>query len=203
MILTKTILSPFSFPILSSANATHGWVERSFPEEFEEGIVSRKLWRVEEDGRTILIVSEKEPDISKLEEYAIKGSTQTQDYDRFLKKIREGDGFYFKATLNPVKTSCGKTEPLTSEEDQLKFLENRSYTNGFKLDQVRITKKGQKKFHKGKHKVNLISADYEGILIVTDKEQMIKTLTEGIGKKKAFGFGLMTIFPINDNNNNR
>lgn len=196
MILTKTTLSPFSFPILSSTNETHSWVERSFPEEFEEGIVTRKLWRVEEDGRTVLIVSKKEPDISKLEEYAVKGSTQTQDYDRFLKEIREGESYYFKVTLNPVKTSCGKTKPLTTQEEQLRFLEDRSYKNGFELKQVRITKKGQKKFHKGKHKVNLVSADYEGILVVTDKEEMIKTLTEGIGKKKAFGFGLMTIFPI-------
>ena len=196
MILTKTTLSPFSFPILSSANAIHGWVERAFPEEFEEGIVSRKLWRIEEDGRTVLIVSEKEPDTSKLEEYAVKGSTQIQDYDRFLKKIREGDSFYFKATLNPVKTSCGKTEPLTSEEDQLQYLKDRSTKNGFELEEVRITKKGQKQFHKGKHKVNLVVADYEGVLTVTDEKLMIKTLTEGIGKKKAFGFGLMTVFPM-------
>lgn len=196
MILTKTILSPFSFPILSSTNGIHGWVERSFPEEFEEGIVTRKLWRIEEDGRTVLIVSEKEPDISKLEEYAVKGSTQTQDYDRFLKEIREEEQYYFKATLNPVKNHNGKTRPITNQEEQLKFLEEKSLKNGFHLEQARIIQKGQKKFHKGKHKVNLVSANYEGILTVTDKELMVTALTKGIGKKKAFGFGLMTIFPI-------
>ena len=44
--------------------------------------------------------------------------------------------------------------------------------------------------------LDLAMATYEGNLVVTDKEKFIKTLTEGIGKKKAYGFGMMTVIPI-------
>ena len=31
----------------------------------------------------------------------------------------------------------------------------------------------------------------------TDKSKFVKTLTEGFGKKKAYGFGMMTVIPEN------
>ena len=42
-------------------------------------------------------------------------------------------------------------------------------------------------------KINLDQVTYEGKLKIADREKMIETLTTGIGKKKAYGFGLMTI----------
>ena len=43
--------------------------------------------------------------------------------------------------------------------------------------------------------IRLSKATYEGILTITDKNQFIKTLTRGFGKKKAYGFGMMTVIP--------
>jgi CRISPR system Cascade subunit CasE len=43
--------------------------------------------------------------------------------------------------------------------------------------------------------IRLSKATYEGILRVTDKDLFYHTLTDGIGKKKAYGFGLMTVIP--------
>ena len=42
----------------------------------------------------------------------------------------------------------------------------------------------------------LSKVTYEGILKVTDKKVFYQSLTEGIGKKKAYGFGLMTVIPL-------
>ena len=41
-----------------------------------------------------------------------------------------------------------------------------------------------------------LQALYEGMLKVTNKVVFCHTLTEGIGKKKAYGFGLMTVIPM-------
>ena len=44
--------------------------------------------------------------------------------------------------------------------------------------------------------LRLAYVEYEGILEISDADKFRKTLTEGIGKKKAYGFGMMTVIPI-------
>jgi CRISPR system Cascade subunit CasE len=44
--------------------------------------------------------------------------------------------------------------------------------------------------------IRLSKATYEGMLRVTNKEIFYHTLTDGIGRKKAYGFGLMTVIPM-------
>ena len=40
---------------LTHLGAFHNWVEQSFPEEFAQGIRSRKLWRIDQlQGKNIL-----------------------------------------------------------------------------------------------------------------------------------------------------
>ena len=48
----------------------------------------------------------------------------------------------------------------------------------------------------GQKKIRLSKATYEGLLKVTNRDTFYRTLTEGIGKKKAYGFGLMTVIPM-------
>ena len=43
------------------------------------------------------------------------------------------------------------------------------------------------------NRISFISVTYEGILTVSDKEMFVKALTEGIGREKAYGVGLMTL----------
>ncbi|MFR1323548.1 MAG: type I-E CRISPR-associated protein Cas6/Cse3/CasE [Ezakiella massiliensis] len=44
--------------------------------------------------------------------------------------------------------------------------------------------------------LKLVSATYEGILTITDLDKFKNALVSGIGKKKAYGFGFLTIIPI-------
>ncbi|MFG3041902.1 MULTISPECIES: type I-E CRISPR-associated protein Cas6/Cse3/CasE [unclassified Streptomyces] len=44
--------------------------------------------------------------------------------------------------------------------------------------------------------VTLVTATFDGHLEVTDPELMRRTLTQGIGKAKAYGCGLMTLAPL-------
>ncbi|MCI5956432.1 MAG: type I-E CRISPR-associated protein Cas6/Cse3/CasE [Clostridiales bacterium] len=41
--------------------------------------------------------------------------------------------------------------------------------------------------------VSLQAATFEGLLTVTDAERFRRTLTEGVGRGKAYGLGLLTI----------
>ena len=48
-------------------------------------------------------------------------------------------------------------------------------------------------------KVRLLAVTYEGVLTVTDTELFCKALTEGIGRGKAYGMGLLTVARIASN----
>lgn len=204
---------------LTHLGAYHDWVERSFPEDFELGNRTRKLWRIDRlnDKYYLLIVSENKPVIVSednpekegLERYGVSGTGQVKDYDKFLNSIKIGGKMRFRVKLNTVKADSqegkkaglkrGRLFPIVNQEELVSFLIDRSEKNGFKVeeDDFVVVEKGFEKLQKKNMKpLDLAMATYEGNLVVTDEEKFIKALTEGIGKKKAYGFGMMTVIPI-------
>lgn len=192
---------------LSHLGAYHNWVERSFPDEVDEKVRSRKLWRIDTigDKRYLLIVSETEPNLERLEHYGVKNSAETKSYEPFLSSIKGGMKFSFRVTLNPVKSvsdeNCekrGRVYPILNEKELVDFLLKRSEKNGFHLNENEFTvvNQGFEVLKKAKETTKLRKSVYEGVLTVSDKERFIETLTKGFGKKKAYGFGMMTVIPI-------
>ena len=192
---------------LSHVGAIHNWVERAFPKEILQHNRTRKLWRIDNLGgkEYLLIVSPAAPDISVLEIYGVKGSGSTKEYSKFLDGIGVGLRAKFRVTLNPViavsegEGKRGKIKPHVTVEHQKKFLLDRAEKNGFHLaenefDIVERTYVTLKK--EGERPLGLSKVTYEGVLTVTDPDRFKLTLTEGFGKKKAYGFGLMTIIPF-------
>ena len=195
---------------LTHLGAYHNWVEQSFPDEFEESIRSRKLWRIDElyGKRYLLIVSSQKPDLKSFERYGVEGTAQTKSYDRFLESMENGNLYRFRVTLNPVKSiSCGEGKrgrvvPEITAEYQIKYLESRAEGLGFSLmpNEYQIVERGWEPFRKQGHRmIRLSKATYEGVLKIENKDVFYHTLTEGIGKKKAYGFGLMTVIPVKNN----
>ena len=187
---------------LTHVGAYHGWVEQSFPHEFENGQRSRKLWRIDTLGNKhyLLLVSEQAPDLEALEKYGVTGSAETKNYQPFLDSLSQGDRLKFKVQLNPVirksagTGKAGPIVPLVSDEDQMDFLLDRSEKRGFRVEECLIIEKGYERLKKPKRRdVQLVKAVYQGELIVTDVEQFKETLVVGFGRQKAYGFGLMTV----------
>ncbi|MCI6041981.1 type I-E CRISPR-associated protein Cas6/Cse3/CasE [bacterium] len=192
---------------LTHLGAYHNWVEMSFPDEVDQEIRTRKLWRIDRirDHLYLLIVSENKPNLEALERYGVSSSAKTKDYDKFLDSISEGELYRFRVTLNPVRAVSqgegkrGRVMPEITAEQQLAFLESRAERLGFKLmpEEYQIVERSWEPFRKkGQRMMRLSKATYEGILKVTDEELFYNTLTKGIGKKKAYGFGLMTVIPL-------
>ncbi len=196
---------------LKNIESYHGWVEQSFPKEIEQNIRTRKLWRVDQlQGHYyLIIISLEKPDLKLLEKYGVRNSAQTKSYDTFLNSLKEGEVMRFRVVLNPVISlpsrdgnhKRGVVKPHTTIKHQMNYLLNRSEKNGFLLekDDFSIVERGYEVFNKGNSKpIRLIKAIYEGILTIDDANLFRKTLTEGIGKKKAYGFGMMTAIPLGD-----
>lgn len=202
---------------LNHLGAYHSWVEDSFTEEREKpkNERTRKLWRVDElRGEYYLIVlSENKPDFEKLEKYGVKNTAESKSYERILGSIKPGMRARFKIELNTVysttknveKGKRGRVVPVPHEKLGEFFLD-RTEKNGFLVNknELAITNIEKKLFRRKKEdgeketRVNLVSATFEGILTVTDEERFRETLVMGIGRKKAYGFGLLTIIPCNE-----
>lgn len=191
---------------LSHLGAFHNWIEQSFPDEINKKIRTRKLWRIDKlNGRYyLLLVSPSKPNLNLLERYGILGSAETKPYSTFLHTLKEGMRLRFRVTLNPVisvkegEGRRGRVKPHVTFEHQIRFLLERDERNGFSLNpnDFSITERSYVPFRKAHNKtIQLSKVTYEGILTITNKERFIKTLTEGFGKKKAYGFGLMTVIP--------
>lgn len=194
---------------LTHIGAFHNWVERSFPDEVSDSARTRKLWRIDQigDKQFLILISRTEPDLEQLEKYGVKGTAETKLYDQYLDSLKKGMRLRFRVTLNPVISISegigkrGRVMPHVTVQHQMKYLLDRAQKSGFILDEdeYAIVERGYAWLKKtGEKDLRLIKATYEGILTIQDKDRFLTTLIEGIGKKKAYGFGLMTVVPLSE-----
>lgn len=193
---------------LSHLGAYHSWVERLFPSEIENGERSRKLWRIDtlQDKQYLLVVSESKPDLKNFYLYGVENSAEIRDYDKFLSKLQNGQIVRFMATLNPVKSLSsgkisgkrGKVVPHITMQQKKGYLLEKSQRNGFELKESEfyISKSGFRLLKKpGQKTIQISTVTYEGVLKIIDVEKFRDVLSKGLGKKRAFGCGLITVIP--------
>ncbi len=179
----------------------HGAVEQAFTGERR-----RRLWRLDPLGEYLylMILSEEKPDLSGIVKQFGKGQAgEIKLYDSLLERITTGSVWHFRLAANPTVSkalaphSCerGRVQAHITPKFQEKWLEDRAEKHGFLLKNVLVTGSRWLKFSK-KHcrsSVTLLSVMYEGVLEVMDPVLFRQTLTEGIGRGKAYGQGLLTV----------
>lgn len=191
---------------LTHLGAYHDWVERSFPQEIEQGERKRKLWRIEHlHGKTyLLIVSQEMPDMTALCRYGVVGTAETKNYDLLLNRLKNGMRCRFRIVLNPVMAVAagmgkrGRVVPHITAAHQLEYLKKRTEKYGFSLqdDEYDIVERDFPVWRKNKERIRLSRVVYEGILTIKDADLFRDLLIHGMGKKKAYGFGMMTVIPL-------
>ncbi len=193
---------------LDHLGAYHNWVETCFPTEIKSGVRSRKLWRIDhlKGDSYLLLLSRTKPDIKRMERYGVVGSAAIKDYNLLLNRLRVGDKLRFRLILNPVVSLSqgkksgkrGRVIPLVTVNQQIEFLLQRAGKNGFSCndDEVVITSKGYEILkRKNQKSLKVCKVAYEGFLTVENLELFKAVLVNGLGKKKAYGFGLLTVIP--------
>lgn len=187
---------------LTSPCMFHGAVESAF-----EGERKRNLWRIDqlEGHYYLLLLSEEKPDLSKAEKQFSKGENTwlTKDYDPLLERVQKGTSWRFRLCANPTysvsegRGKRGRVCAHTTREHQRIWLMEQGKKHGFMVneDEFDVVQNKWYHFYKGnqKHRVSMLAVTYEGVLEVTDEAEFRKSLTEGIGREKAYGVGLMTL----------
>jgi CRISPR system Cascade subunit CasE len=194
----------------------HQLVWKLFPQRPE---ASRDfLFREEQKNKHLCyyLVSRRKP------EALIGLEIQTKIYSP---QIEAGDSYSFSLRANPVITrksaerknsvqhdvlmdaKRNSTNLNLSEIDRLDFIKKRtiewlrlkSEKNGFSFDSSEVTFDQYRQhtlYKKNEQQIKFSTVDFFGILKVENKVNFREALFNGIGKKRAFGCGLLLIKPI-------
>ena len=189
---------------LADSNHFHGALESCF--SYTE---SRKLWRIDNVNGTmyLLVLSQEEPNLSPFcKQFSpSQDSWETKDYTPLLENLKADTIWRFRLTSNPTishrtdKDKRGKVLAHITTEYQRKWLIERSEKNGFQLfeNDFNVTgNKWQRFIKKDGRYVTFLSVTYEGLLNIKDVDLFRKVLTEGLGRGKAYGMGLMTVMRV-------
>ena len=191
---------------LSSPQILHAAVESCFPAKDDK---DRKLWRLDclQGCLYLLILSPEKPDFSQFSrQFCSEGITgDTKDYLLLLAMVDSGLRFHFRLRANPVHSVAekkgvrGKVYAHVTVEQKRDWLIKKAPACGFRSDteMFDVVETDLMRFWRnGKARpVEISAAVFEGELEVTDSDMFVKALTEGVGRAKAYGCGLLTIIP--------
>lgn len=141
---------------------------------------------------SILVQSGSEPSVPEFGRFEMKTIPESFfEYDKYL----------FQVKFSPVvQSSDGKERPVKSEADIVKWLESREETWGIEIDYDRILRTGDgvlvMKQKGNSNKVTVSYVELTGALSVKDRSKFLKTTKTGIGRSKGFGFGLLQLKPV-------
>lgn len=144
------------------------------------------------NNRKILILSHRNPCIPK------HGKIESKPIpENFLYY----DNYGFEVIANPTKRdkSTGKTVAICGREAVTQWFVDKSPKSwGFsvKPESLQIQNLDVQRFKKGDHTVTQGRAVLKGELSVIDPERFIQSFKLGIGRGRAFGFGLLQIVPL-------
>lgn len=203
--LTFDLHSPMTYRFLNNPECAHAEILSLFPDGSP-----RPLFRIDDakDGKIVYMVSQDMPDVNRWNNrFAIDRNAslcRSASYDRFLETVKNGDVLNFKITAAPTKTTEGKKISL-NYRTAMEWMERKikdagaSVIDGTLLQTDERAVRFKKNPHSDAH-IYYRSRTYEGVLTVTDRERFTKMLTEGIGRQKAYGCGMMTVVPMHKGN---
>lgn len=208
MILTRTFLNirrAGARKLLGSPQAMHAAILSGFAPGVEAG---RALWRVDQGDPlrpTLYALTRETPDFTHLEEQAgwpSQPTTKSSSYQKLLDSLEDGQEWAFRLKANPTHRALidgvSRIVGHVTVAQQTGWLYQRRDSLGadFGAEEeptFALTGRQVLRFKRQNATVTLSVAQFDGILKVTDADRLRSSLTEGVGRAKAYGCGLMTL----------
>ncbi|WP_392468147.1 type I-E CRISPR-associated protein Cas6/Cse3/CasE [Arsenicicoccus cauae] len=140
-----------------------------------------------------------------------ESSWRSAPYDVLLDRLSPGQRWVFRLTANPTRSiagargSRGRVVPHVTASQQEEWLRERARKIGIDIGQeagqptYRLVDRRRWQFRRNTEgigaTVSLSTATFEGELRVTDPDLLRTAMTEGIGRGRAYGCGLLTLAP--------
>ena len=164
-------------------------------QEKKQSLASKILY-VDKGGdfqhRIILLLSDREPKTD------LDG---TLEFKKVKDSFLQYEQYRFEVVLNPTwREHATKKIVAIRRAEALRawFLQKSVSQWGFAPAEasLEIEKISAQRFQKNKRPVTHNSATFKGRLKVTDRQEFIRSFEQGIGRARAFGFGLLQLQPI-------
>ncbi|MEL4162727.1 type I-E CRISPR-associated protein Cas6/Cse3/CasE [Corynebacterium bovis] len=214
MYLSRFTMNPQrrgSRELVANPQALHAAVMACWPDRGHDGD-GRVLWRLDRVGHNheLYVVSRDAPSFDHLREQAGWSAEDTgvvRDYRPLLDRLEAGQRYRFRLTANPthvVTDPDGRKRRLghVTAAYQRAWLEDRCDRLGVSFPRLEpgeptvvVTGREKVTFRRGRGRVTLQRATYDGLLEVTDPGALRSVLCEGLGRAKAYGCGLVTLAP--------
>lgn len=200
--ITLNSSSPAAMRDVEDVNQMHKSLSRLFSESDERVTSSDVQWRLEpvanKDGNPVVLVHcEAPPNFDRFTEkdwaVSIDGPVSTK---RLLQVSKVGARLRFRLRANPIRRNEGKPFAIVDAKGQAGWLQKKAVAHGFRIDDLQITQSGLIRAKKGGANMFFNNALFEGILTVTDEAQFERAISGGIGRSKAFGFGMLSVAVI-------
>lgn len=212
-------ISAIRFPATTTAAATawrdfymlHKLVYKAFEaygETSEQiGKNARPLFRFDLEGENgyLYVQSTKEPDWSKIPEPIRRNTVGPLPYE-----VPQGSRLRFRLLAKPSfrigqKDSQfkGARTSIAEPDGQMDWLRRKGDSGGFQIEMCDLC---EKVWYDSKSNHRLPNGDqkplygtlYDGVLVVTDPDKLKEAVRNGIGPQKAFGFGLLSLAPVQE-----
>lgn len=107
--------------------------------------------------------------------------------------------YRFEIVINPARrdNKSGMIKPVTGFNEIHDWFLEKSSSWGFELPDFQIDDVWVNAFWKENKRVTLEKARIKGVLTVRDHKKFVESATNGIGRGKAFGCGLLQLAPVN------
>lgn len=130
--------------------------------------------------------------------------------------IAGGQRLRFRLRANPTRrvnqsragtdAKAGKRVEVRGEDAQRAWFERKAEQSGFRVldlgvrpgDALGPKQGGWRREDEERRKLTFATVLFDGILEVTDAEQFRAALRQGIGSGKAYGFGLLSVAPVQE-----
>lgn len=207
MIISKLILNlnnPSARQAIRNCHDMHRNLMKAFSQDVNSAARSELgvLYRITTSKNHVFIyvLSREFPDWIKVEKNGLACIGQ-RDLSYVEKTIENGDILRFNILASTAKKVSdggknGRRIFLKSEEERLRWLENKACQHGFSL--ITCKEVEQVKQYGSKKKDNsdtmyLQGVIFSGILKVINKEKLMNAFENGIGAEKAYGMGLLLL----------
>ncbi|MGR6998794.1 type I-E CRISPR-associated protein Cas6/Cse3/CasE [Yinghuangia aomiensis] len=191
---------------IDSAVGLHHRVMSLFPDDLGSSarLAAGVLFRLDDtpDGYRILLQSALEPDLTRLP--ADYGITATRPLAPLLERLRPGQRVHFRLTANATRklgatSTAGRPRQIVPLHgaDADAWLCRKAEDAGLHITTVHSTALGDARGERGsdKHRVTHARTRFDGLATVRDPGHVVQLLSNGVGRGKAYGCGLLTLAP--------
>lgn len=120
-----------------------------------------------------------------------------------LAGLRSGMPLRFRLRCRPSKRigekgseELGKRKSLKEKEEIFAWLHRKAEEYGFEVREAGFDRVYWYESREGKQEKPLGAVQFDGVLVVTDPDKLREAVRNGIGPQKAYGFGLLSLAPI-------